>query len=70
VVDAPRYRLVLRERDGTERTVDFASLVGVLYTVGDTIPVEPEGDLWRVVEERPGDPPFDSTLICERVDVP
>jgi hypothetical protein len=68
VGEPPRYRLVLLEPEGLQRVVDFASLVGVLYTLGDTIPVGPEGELWRVVEERPADPPFDSTLVCERVE--
>jgi hypothetical protein len=66
VAEVSRYWLVLRERDSSERTGDFSSLTGKVYTVGDTISLEPEGELWRVVEERPADPPFDSTLICER----
>ena len=62
----PRYRLLLREPDGSERTAVFESLTGKFYAVGDTFPVEPEREVWRVVEERPADPPFMATLVCER----
>ena len=47
-MEDPRYRLVLREADGTERTSDFVSRTGQQYTVGDMLPIEGEGE-WRVV---------------------
>jgi hypothetical protein len=64
----PQYSLVLQERDGSESTTGFSSLEGRLYRVGDTLPVSPDGDVWRVVGERPADAPLDSTLVCERAD--
>jgi hypothetical protein len=63
----PRYRLILREPDGTERTSDFRSLTGQTYGKGDELRVEPEGEIWRVAREEPAEEPFIATLICDRV---
>jgi len=38
----------------------------VIYGVDGTIPVELAGKAWRLIDERPADPPFHSTLVCER----
>jgi hypothetical protein len=65
VFDVVRYRLVLRERDGSERTAEVMYRAGVIYGGDGTVPVELDGKVWRLVEERPADPPFNSTLVCE-----
>jgi hypothetical protein len=63
----PTYMALLRDADGSERSVPFESMTGQEAAVGDEITVE--GAEWRVMAVYPGNPPVAGTLICERAEL-
>jgi len=61
---AVTYQLELQQADGQlDRSKVFFSYSGA-YTVGERLPILPEGTCWEVVEVRETEPGFNDELVC------